>query len=207
MTYFDTLAHNPQFGQFGPQQQGGWGALGSQGGLGQGGVGLGQAAYGQQYGQYGGQQPFGAFGYNPAWGGQPMGWGQQWGGQQRQLSQQDVNEVVRQILPIVPQIVGMLQSQQQPHYAAMQGGLGQGQFGGLGQQLGGLGQPGLGHPAQAWGTQFGAPQFQSAFGGPMAFGQQRQLTQQDVADITRQLIGVIPQVIGNLQAYSQQRMI
>lgn len=253
MTYFDTLqqnlAHNPQFGQFGPQQQGGWGALGSQGGLGQGGVGLGQAAYGQQYGQYGGQQPFGAFGYNPGWGGQPMGWGQQWGGQQRQLSQQDVNEVVRQlvpalpqilaqaqnpfggigyaaygqaprqlspqdvnevvrqILPIVPQIVGMLQSQQQPHYAAMQGGLGQGQFGGLGQQFGGLGQLGLGHPAQAWGTQFGAPQFQSAFGGPMAFGQQRQLTQQDVADITRQLIGVIPQVIGNLQAYSQQRMI
>src|SRR5438034_5664721 len=125
----------------------------------------------------------------------------------RQLSQQDVNEVVRQILPIVPQIVGALQSQQQPHYAAMQGGLGQGQFGGLGQQFGGLGQLGLGHPAQAWGTQFGAPQFQSAFGGPMAFGQQRQLTQQDVADITRQLIGVIPQVIGNLQAYSQQRMI
>jgi hypothetical protein len=248
MTYFDYLAHNPQFGQFGPQQQGGWGALGSQGG-----VGLGQAAYGQQYGQYGGQQPFGAFGYNPGWGGQPTGWGQQWGGQQRQLSQQDVNEVVRQlvpalpqilaqaqnpfggisyaaygqaprqlspqdvnevvrqILPIVPQIVGMLQSQQQPHYAAMQGGGqgqgGQGQFGGLGQQFGGLGQLGLGHPAQAWGTQFGAPQFQSAFGGPMAFGQQRQLTQQDVADITRQLIGVIPQVIGNLQAHSQQRMI
>jgi hypothetical protein len=258
MTYFDTLQHNPQFGQFGPQQQGGWGASGSQGGLGQGGlgqggvgqggVGLGQAAYGQQYGQYGGQQPFGAFGYNPGLGGQPMGGGQQWGGQQRQLSQQDVNEVVRQlvpalpqilaqaqnpfggisyaaygqaprqlspqdvnevvrqILPIVPQIVGMLQSQQQPHYAAMQGGLGQGQFGGLGQQPGGLGQPGLGHPAQAWGTQFGAPQSQSAFGGPMAFGQQRQLTQQDVAEITRQLIGVIPQVIGNLQAHSQQRM-
>jgi hypothetical protein len=245
MTYFDTLQHNPQFGQSGPQQQGGWGALGSQGGLGQGGlgqggpgqggVGLGQAAYGQQYGQYGGQQPSG---------GQPMGGGQQWGGQQRQLSQQDVNEVVRQlvpalpqilaqaqnpfggisyaaygqaprqlspqdvnevvrqILPIVPQIVGMLQSQQQPHSAAMQGGLGQGQFGGLGQQFGGLGQPGLGHPAQASGTQFGAPQFQSAFGGPMAFGQQRQLTQQDVADITRQLIGAIPQVIGNLQANS-----
>src|SRR5207302_11016408 len=190
------------------------------------------------------------FGYNPGWGGQPMGSCQpQWGGQQRQLSQQDVNEVVRQLipalpqilaqaqtpfagmgyaaygpaprqlspqdvnevvrqlLPIVPQIVGMLQSQQQPHYAAMQGGLGQGQFGGLGQQFGGLGQLGLGHPAQAWGTQFGAPQFQSAFGGPMAFGQQRQLTQQDVADITRPPIGVIPQVIGNLQAYSQQRMI
>src|SRR6059058_6158329 len=254
MTYYDTLqqnlAHGSPFGQFGPQQWGS-GAFGSQGGqqYGGGGLGLGQAAYGQQYGQFGGQPTFGAFGYGPGGGGQ-MGWGQQqWGGQQRQLSQQDVNEVVRQlvpalpqmlaqaqnpfggigyaaygqaprqlspqdvnevvrqILPIVPQIVGMLQSQQQPHYAAMQGGLGQGQFGGLGQQFGGLGQLGLGHPAQAWGTQFGAPQFQSAFGGPMAFGQQRQLTQQDVADITRKLIGVIPQVIGNLQAYSQQRMI
>ena len=226
MTYHDTqqnLGHSSQFGQFGPQQ---WGAFGSQAGQPYGG-GFGQAAYGQQYG---GQQPFGAFGYNPGWGGQPMGWGQQqWGGQQRQLSQQDVNEVVRQlipalpqilaqaqtpfagmgyaaygqasrqlspqdvnevvrqILPIVPQIVGMLQSQQQPPYAAMQGG--------------------LGHPAQTWGTQFGAPQFQSAFGAPLAFGQQRQLTQQDVADITRQLVGIIPQVIGNLQAYSQQRMI
>jgi hypothetical protein len=134
------------------------------------------------------QNPFGGIGY-AAYGQAP-----------RQLSPQDVNEVVRQILPIVPQIVGMLQSQQQPHHAAMQGGVGQGQFGGLGQL-------GLGHPAQAWGTQFGAPQFQSAFGGPTASGQQRQLTQQDVADITRQLIGAIPQVIGNLQAYSQQRMI
>jgi hypothetical protein len=243
MTYYDTqqqnLGHSAQFGQFGPQQ---WGAFGSQAGQPYGG-GFGQAAYGQQPGQYGGQQPFGAFGYNPGWGGQPMGWGQpQWGGQQRQLSQQDVNEVVRQlipalpqilvqaqtpfagmgyaaygqaprqlspqdvnevvrqILPIVPQIVGMLQSQQQPHYAAMQGGPGLGQSGGLGQF-------GLGHPAQTWGTQFGAPQFQSAFGAPLAFGQQRQLTQQDVADITRQLVGIIPQVIGNLQAYSQQRMI
>jgi hypothetical protein len=258
MTYYDTLqqqnlGHNPQFGQFGPQQQGGWGASGGQGGFGQGGLGLGQAAYGQQFGQYGGQQPFGAFGHSPGWGGQPMGWGQQWGGQQRQLSQQDVNEVVRQlvpalpqilaqaqnpfggmgyaaygqgprqlspqdvnevvrqILPIVPQIVGMLQGQQQPQYAAMQGGLGLGQFGGQGQQFGGLGQIGLGHPAQSWGqtwgTQFGAPQFQAAFGGPMALGQQRQLTQQDVSDIARQLIGVIPQVIGNLQAQGQQRMI
>jgi hypothetical protein len=243
MTYHDTpqqnLGYSSQFGQFGPQQ---WGAFGSQAGQPYGG-GFGQAAYGQQHGQYGAQQPFGASGYNPGWGGQPMGWGQpQWGGQQRQLSQQDVNEVVRQlipalpqilaqaqtpiagigyaaygqaprqlspqdvnevvrqILPIVPQMVGMLQSQQQPPYAAMQGGPSLGQFAGLGQF-------GLGHPAQTWGTQFGAPQFQSAFGAPSAFGQQRQLTQQDVADITRQLVGIIPQVIANLQAYGQQRMI
>ena len=42
---------------------------------------------------------------------------------------------------------------------------------------------------------------------PFGFGQQqRQLTEQDVADITRQLIGVIPQVISNLQAVNQQRI-
>ena len=84
----------------------------------------------------------------------------------------------------------------------MQGGQG------FGQQ--GLGQFGQGNPAQSFGTQFGfgGPQFQSAFGAPAASGQQqRQLTQQDVSDITRQLIGVIPQVIGNLQAFNQQRMI
>ena len=206
-----------------------------------GGYGLGQAAYGQ----YGGQPSMGV-GYNPGWGAQPQaqGWGQmqqpQWGGQQqrqlsqqdvsevvrqlvpvlpqilaqtqqphaaigyaaygqapRQLSQQDVNEVVRQLLPIVPQIVGTLQGQPQLQYAAMQGGPGLGQFG-------------LGNPAQNPGAQFGfgGPQWQSAFGAPATWGQhQRQLTQQDVSDITRQLIGVIPEVIGNLQAYNQQRMI
>ena len=210
-----------------------------------GGYGLGQAAYGQQYGQYGGQPSMGV-GYNPGWGAQPQaqGWGQmqqpQWGGQQqrqlsqqdvsevvrqlvpvlpqilaqtqqphaaigyaaygqapRQLSQQNVNEVVRQLLPIVPQIVGTLQGQPQLQYAAMQGGPGLGQFG-------------LGNPAQNPGAQFGfgGPQWQSAFGAPATWGQhQRQLTQQDVSDITRQLIGVIPQVIGNLQAFNQQRMI
>src|SRR5467141_3675174 len=70
-----------------------------------------------------------------------------------------------------------------------------------------LGQFGQGNPVQNFGAQFGVPQFQSAFGAPAAGGQQRQLTQQDVADVTRQLIGVIPQVIGNLQTLSQQRMI
>ena len=290
MTYYDTQQQNPLHNtQFNPQQ---WAAFNPQaaqpygawssaplmqafGGYGLGGYGLGQAAYGQQYGQYGGQPSIGAFGYNPGWGAQPQGWGQQqqpqwgqqqqpqWGGQQqrqlsqqdvsevvrqlvpalpqilaqaqqphaaigyaaygqapRQLSQQDVNEVVRQILPIVPQIVGMLQGQPQLQYAAMQGGQGFGQQGfgqqgfgqqGFGQQgLGqyGLGQFGQGNPLQNLGAQFGVPQYQSAFGAPAAWGQQqRQLTQQDVADITRQLIGVIPQVIGNLQALNQQRMI
>jgi len=250
MTYYDTQQQH-----LNPQQQ--WAPFNLQtaqpygGGLNMsspqatGGYGLGQAAYGQQYGQYGGQPSMGV-GYNPGWGAQPQaqGWGQmqqpQWGSQQqrqlsqqdvsevvrqlvpvlpqilaqtqqphaaigyaaygqapRQLSQQDVNEVVRQLLPIVPQIVGTLQGQPQLQYAAMQGGPGLGQFG-------------LGNPAQNPGAQFGfgGPQWQSAFGAPATWGQhQRQLTQQDVSDITRELIGVIPQVIGNLQAYNQQRMI
>ncbi len=258
MTYYDTQQQYLNNPQFNPQQwaqmaqpYGAWLNMSSPQAT--GGYGLGQAAYGQQYGQYGGQPSIGAFGYNPGWGMQPQGWGQQqqpqWGGQQqrqlsqqdvsevvrqlvpvlpqilaqaqaphaaigyaaygqapRQLSQQDVNEVVRQILPIVPQIVGALQGQPQLQYAAMQGGQGFGQHG-LGQ---GLGQFGQGNPAQSFGTQSGSggPQFQSAFGAPAAWGQhQRQLTQQDVSDITRQLIGVIPQVIGNLQAFNQQRMI
>jgi hypothetical protein len=270
MTYYDTqqqYLNNPQ--QWAPfnsqmaQPYGGWLNMSSPQAI--GGYGLGQAAYGQQYGQYGGQPSIGAFGYNAGWGAQPQAqaWNQlqqpQWGGQQRQLSQQDVsevvrqlvpvlpqilaqaqqphaaigyaaygqaprqlsqqdvNEVVRQILPIVPQIVGTLQGQPQLQYAAMQGGQGLGQQGfgqqgwgqqGWGQQ--GLGQFGQGYPAQNFGTPFGfgGPQLQSAFGAPAAWGQhQRQLTQQDVTDITRQLIGVIPQVIGNLQAFNQQRMI
>src|SRR6266404_5259929 len=260
MTYYETQQQNPMHNsQFNPQQ---WAAFNSQaaqpysgwpsapwmqaiGGYGLGGYGLGQAASGQQYGQYGGQPFTGAFGYNAGWGVQPQGWGlqqqPQWGGQQqrqlsqqdvsevvrqlvpalpqilaqaqqphaaigyaaygqapRQLSQQEVNEVVRQILPIVPQIVGMLQNQPQLQYAAMQGGQGFGQQG-FGQQ--GFGQQGLGQFGQGFGTPLGMPQFQSAYGAQ----QGRQLTQQDVADITRQLIGVIPQVIGNLQAFGQQQ--
>ncbi|MGF6311320.1 hypothetical protein ABIB82_005483 [Bradyrhizobium sp. i1.8.4] len=280
MTYFETQQHNSQFNPQAwaafsqaaqPQAAQAYGAwsnaplMQAMGGYGfgghgpQGGYGMGQPAYGQQYGQYGSQPSLGGSGYNIGFGAQPQGWGQQqppwaqWGGQQqrqlsqhdvnevvrqlvpalpqilaqaqqpygaigyaafgqptRQLSQQDVNEVVRQLLPIVPQIVGMLQNQPQLQYAAMQGGQGLGQQGfgqqGLGQY--GLGQLAQGHPAQTFGTPFGVPQFQSAFGAPSPWGQQpRQLTQQDVADVTRQLIGVIPQVIGNLQAFNQQRMI
>jgi hypothetical protein len=243
MTYFDTQQQYLNNPQFNPQQWAPFNSHAAQSaGYGLGGYGLGQAAFGQPYGQYGGQPSIGGFGYGAQ--GSAQGWGQQqqpqWGGpQQRQLSQQDVsevvrqlvpalpqilaqaqsphagvgyaaygqaprllsqqdvNEVVRQILPIVPQIVGMLQGQPQLQYAAMQGGTGLGQFG-------------LGNPAQnfgqSFGTQFGIPQFQAAFGAPGAWGQQRQLTQQDVADVTRQLIGVIPQIIGNLQAFNQPRM-
>src|SRR3982074_2831672 len=101
------------------------------------------------------------------------------------LSPQDVNEVVRQLLPIVPQIVGMLQGQ--PQHAAFHGGIGSGQ--GFGQNVGqSFGQ----NPLAAWVQpqqfgQYGAPQFQAAFGAQNVWGQQRQLTQQDVADVTRQL--------------------
>jgi hypothetical protein len=214
MTYYGAQQQNPMLNpQFNPQP---WAAFSPQ--LSQGaGYGSGQAAYGQQNGPYGGQPSIGGFGYNTGWGTQPLGWGQQqnqlsqndvsevvrqllpalpqimaqaqqpnaaignaaYGQTPRLLSQQDVNEVVRQILPFVPQIVGMLQGQPQLQHAATQGGP--------------FGQ---------------APQFQSAFGGANVWGQpQRQLTQQDVGDITRQLVGLIPQVIGNLQTLNQQRMI
>jgi hypothetical protein len=217
MNYFDTQQQYLNNPQFNPQQWAPFNAHATQSGF-----GLGQAAFGQQHGQYGGQPSTGGYGYGAGWGAQPQtqgpqtqGWGQQqpqWGGQQqRQLSQQDVSEVVRQLVPALPQILAQAQS---PHagigyaaygqaprlqlqHAAMQGGAGLGQFG-------------LGNPSQnfgqSFGTQFGIPQFQAAFGAPGVWGQQRQLTQQDVADVTRQLIGVIPQIIGNLQAFNQQRM-
>jgi hypothetical protein len=247
MTYFyDTLQQGPlhnwqQMGQINPQFGQLFGAwLGNPG----------QAAYGQQYGQHSqyGNPNLGSFGHNAGWGSQPQWgmqqspWGQWWGQQQRQLSpqdvnevvrqlvpalpqilaqaqqpypalayaaygqaprtltQQDVNDVVRQLLPLVPQIVGALQGQPFQQQFAMHGG------------MGGLGQGHLGQNQNPLATfqqgQYGWPQFQPAFGVPQQWGQsQRQLTQQDVADVTRQLIGIIPQVISNLQAVNQQRMI
>src|SRR5258708_32839460 len=149
MTYCDTQQQNPAHNsQFNPQA---WAAFNSEcaqpngpwtnaawmqaiGGYGQGGYGPGQAAYGQQHGQYGGQPSFGGFGYNAGWGAQPQGWGQQqpqwaqWGGQQqRQLSQQDVNEVVRQLVPALPQILAQAQ---QPY-----GAIGHAAFGQAPRQL------------------------------------------------------------------------
>jgi hypothetical protein len=250
---------NPQaFGQTFGQQAGGYGIQGQF-------PGLGQAAFGQPYGQYGSQQfgqPFGAFGQMGGVGIQSP-WALQqrhltpqdasevvrqlvpllpqiiaqaqqqpqaafgYGGfGQRMLTQQDVNEVVRQILPIVPQIVAQLQGQSQ--VPAMHAGYG---FAPLGQ----LAATGQIHQ-QPWGQQqlyhqhplaqqltyqqpFGQqlyhqpygqqawPQVQAAFGGVQpGLGQmQRQLTQQDVSEVVRQLVGVIPQVIQNMQATSYQR--
>src|SRR5205814_129477 len=114
--------------------------------------GPGQAAYGQPLGQYG-SQPFG----QPSFGGQGQGWGQQ-----RQLSQQDVGDVVRQLVPLLPQILA--QSQTAPSAFG---------YGGYGQQ-----------------SQYG----QQPYG---QFG--RQLTQQDVNEVVRQILPIVPQIVGALQ--------
>jgi hypothetical protein len=214
MMYYETQQQNPQQQNpmHNPQQQ--WGAFNPQSAQGNN-YGLGQAAYGPQFGQFGASPSIGVPGFNAGWGTQSPGWGQQ---QQRQLSQQDVSEVVRQLLPALPQILA--QAQQQP------AALGYAAYGQaprlLSQQdvnevvrqilpfvpqiVGAL----QGQPQQQGGPfgQYASPQFQSAFASPAGWAQsQRQLTQQDVADITRQLVGLIPQVIGNLQAYNQQRTI
>lgn len=243
MTYFESQQHspmlNPQFWAGQSQQAGNpamFGAPWAQG------AGLGQAAYGQQFG-------YGAYG--PAgWGGQSGGWGQQrqlthqdvsevvrqllpilpqilaqaqqpnagigyaaYGSPQRTLSPQDVNEVVRQLLPILPQIAAMLQSQPHLQHAAVHGG-GYGPQSGLGNFAAGWGgqQPfGQGWQQQPFAqlgpfAQPGWPQMQAAFGTSHLWGQQRQLSQHDVAEVVRQLIGVIPQAISGLQAYGQQRV-
>ncbi len=145
---------------------------------------------------------------------------------QRQLTQQDVSEVVRQILPIVPQIVSLLQGQGGQHATAIHGGGGgygwggqTGQGGQFGSFAGGFGQgQGQGQNPYAQNLlnqllqqqshgQFGGgiPPFQAAFGGSQSWGQQRQLSQADVGEVARQLASVIPQVIANLQAFNQQQ--
>jgi hypothetical protein len=146
-----------------------------------------------------------------------MGYGY---GTQRSLTQQDVNEVVRQILPIVPQVAAVLQGHAPA--AAIQAG-----YGAVGLQnpfaqslfnQNPWAQPTF--PSQnpfAQGPQLlqqhpfsqpGWPQFQSAFGGvPNWNQQQRTLTQNDVNDVVRQLVAIIPQAIANLQTLNQQRVI
>jgi len=126
------------------------------------------------------QQPHAAFAYNP-YGQSP------YGQTMRTLTPQDVNDVVRAILPALPQIVGMLQGQSQfpsapAHWLGAQGGLGQAAFG------------------QSPATQY--PFAQTMFPQQQGIGQtqQRQLSPQDIGEVARQLAGVIPQVIGNLQA-------
>ncbi len=162
-------------------------------------------------------QPQAAYGYGP--------YGQQWplAQAQRTLTQQDVNEVVRQILPIVPQIVSLLQGQAGPQAAAIHGGYGGGGYGWSQQPWGqiGAGQSGFGfnplgqnpwghqqQPFGQFGSQFGSlPAYQAAYGGTQGWGQQRQLNQADVGEVARQLSAIIPQVIANLQAQQQQRVV
>jgi hypothetical protein len=239
------------FNEYNPSHQNqGWGFGGGSGwgqgqgqnygqGLGQN-FGLGQAAFGQQgfggvggwqgYGQQGwgspwqrsfsqqdvgeivrhlvpllplivnqAQQPHAAFGYGQG-GGFGQGWGQQnqgWGQGPRYLSQQDVHEVVRQILPALPQIVNALQGQHQGQYGSAAYG---GQFGGQGPYGGQFGQ-GL----QALFGGLGQAAYGNAGGNAWGWGGQRQLGQGDVGEIVRHLTAILPQVIGNLQAHNQQQ--
>ncbi len=117
---------------------------------------------------------------------QPMAaFGGGFGAAQRSLSPQDVSEVVRQILPIIPQLLQSAQ-QQGGQWGLAQMGLGQ--FGGIGG------------PGQGW-------QGQAAYGmgpGPQQnplqpYQQPRQLGQQDVNEIVRQLSEVIQQAYGGQQ--------
>ncbi len=293
MTYFDVQQSNPWFGQqHNPwlnQQQAMFNPFAYAQAFGQfpaaqsmPGMGLGQAAYGQTYGQAYGQPMYGQFGYGypqamggfgqmgafgqiPGWGAQQPGWGFQrqlspqdvgdvvrqllpilpqivaqaqqpqlgyaaYGQPQRQLSPLDVNEIVRQLIPVVPQIIGLLQQgQPQMQHAAMYGGYGATPFGqsnfatgfagqqpfgshfGLGQNpfqqfqqslFGQFGQPAWPYAQAAYGPQGSQGYWASPWGQP-----QRQLTQQDAAEVARRLVGLIPQVIGNLQSFNQQRLI
>jgi hypothetical protein len=241
MSYFSDQQYATQQN---PQSQ--WGAINS----GMFNPAMSQA-YGQGYGQVGqqfGQPNLNAFGQTSGWGGMQRQLSQQdvsdvvrqlvpllpqiltqaqtgvgygFGQGQRALTQQDVNEVVRQILPIVPQIASVLQGNAPTALAAMYGGPGQVGQNNLWAQNQWAQNPWLQgtfatqNPyaqspfgqflqhqpfgQQAW------PQFQSAFGGYQS--QQRTLTQNDVQEIVRQLVGIIPQAIANLQAFNQQRVI
>jgi hypothetical protein len=144
--------YNPQnWGHINTQ----YGQPGGPYGLGQN-FGIGQAAYGQPGGQFG-SQPFGQQTFG--------GWnvGAPWNIQQRQLSQQEVGDVVRQLVPLLPQLIAQAQTQPQAAYG----------YGGLGSSVG------LGFNP---------------------FGQQgRQLTQQDVHEVVRQILPLLPQIAAALQ--------
>lgn len=108
--------------------------------------------------------------------------------QARSLTPQDVNDVVRQILPILPQIVSMLQNQAgQPPMP----------FGGLNAQTP-WGQAAFG--PQSLGLVLGQQSPLAAHGtSQAAVPEQRQLSQQDIGEVARQLLGLIPQIVNQLQ--------
>jgi hypothetical protein len=125
MAYFDM---NQQSGLQNPT---GWinpqiAQMYGQNGRGFGVDGLGLGAYGQQYANFG--NPFGQYGVGASGPGQGIGWG----GQQRQLTQQDVGEVVRQLVPLLPHIVAQAQ---QPLAAFGYGGYGSFGYGPYQQRL------------------------------------------------------------------------
>jgi uncharacterized protein YidB (DUF937 family) len=142
-------------------------------------AGLGQAALGYGLGQHMG----------PMGGGMQSPWAITQAQQHPQLAfgafgqrmptQQDVSEVVRQLLPAVAQIAAQMQGQAATGHMYQQP---------LGQQ-------------QPFGPAY--PQLHAAYGSQT----QRQLTQQDVSEVVRQLAGIVPQVIQHLQATGQQRWI
>ena len=168
------------------------------GGLGQ----FGQAAFGTSSGAYG--APFG--------GAQSTGWG----AAQRQLSQQDVSNILQQIAPVLPQIIAQAQqaSYQQSLYQPMAAFAGNSrslspqdvsevvrqllpiipQLLQSTQQQGGPWSPaqmGFGQAGQGW-------QGQAAFGNSQPFYsapqyQARPLSPQDVNEIARQLSDVAQQ--------------
>lgn len=139
------------------------------------------------------QQPQAAYGFG---GFNQGGFGQGGGFGQRHLSQHDVNEVVRQILPVIPQIVSLLQGQQQPYASAIYGG-----YGNSAQQQGWGNNP----YAQGNFGQQQSPFGLAAFGNAGGYGQNRQLNQADVNEVVRQLTAALPQVIANLQALNQNQ--
>ena len=164
-----------------------------------------------------GQGAYGGFGNSLNGGQLNAGWG--WGGAPRQLSQQDVSAILQQIAPILPQIIAQAQQHQHPYQAMAAYGGGFGAQRTLSPQdvsevvrqilpvipqlMQSTQQPG------AWGGGFGLPG--QAWQGLAAYGvgpqqnpfqplqQPRQLSQQDVNEIARQLSEVIQQSYGGLQ--------
>jgi len=161
MSYSEYSAFQQNPWNAGQQAWGQGGQFGHNGGQGYG-SGLGQAAFGQQgFGGAGGWQQ------GQGWGGNPW---------QRQLSHHDIGEVVRHLIPLLPQIVGQAQ---QPQAAFGYGGFGNSGFGG---GYGGYG---------------------GGFGGGAGGYAQRQLSPQDVQEVVRQILPVVPQIISLLQGQHQ----
>ncbi len=178
-----------------------------------------QNAQGQQGSGFGpgpiGQGAYGAFG-NPLGGGQfAAGWG--WGGPQRQLTQQDVSSILQQIAPVLPQIIAQAQQHQYQPMAAFGGGFGATQRSLSPQDVSEVVRqilpviPQLLQTMQQQGGQWGAAQTGQGWQGQAAYGlgqpqnlfqqyqQPRQLSQQDVNEVVRQLSEVIQQAYGGQQ--------